>query len=60
MGKLLSDAGKCGARSAIILDQGIGDRQVTLKDLAGGEQETLAVDALAERIQTLVSGTMTE
>ena len=56
VGKLLSDAGKCGAHSAIILDQAIGDRQVTLKDLAGGEQETLSIDALADRIQALVAG----
>jgi len=56
VGKLLADAGRCGAHSAIILDQGIGERQVILKDLEGGEQEVLDVDGLVDRIRTLVSG----
>jgi histidyl-tRNA synthetase len=55
VGKLLSDAGKCGSRTALILDQGIIDGQVALKDLEGGDQVMMPIDGLAEAIRGLVS-----
>ena len=55
VGKLLSDAGKCGSRTALILDQGFIDGQVALKDLEGGDQVMMPIDGLAEAIRGLVS-----
>ncbi|MCH2144547.1 MAG: ATP phosphoribosyltransferase regulatory subunit [Phycisphaerales bacterium] len=54
VGKLLSDAGKCGSRTALILDQGAAEGVVSLKDLEGGDQVTLPVDELADTIHQLV------
>jgi histidyl-tRNA synthetase len=38
VGKLLGEAGKCGARTAIILDDKLAEGLVSIKDLASGEQ----------------------
>jgi histidyl-tRNA synthetase len=53
VGKLLSDAAKCGARTAVILDQGVVEGSVVLKDLDGGEQVTTSIDQLADAIGLL-------
>ncbi|MDG2030179.1 MAG: histidine--tRNA ligase [Phycisphaerales bacterium] len=53
VGKLLSDAGKCGARTAVILDQAVLEGTVGLKDLDGGEQVTTSLDQLADAIALL-------
>lgn len=56
LGKLLSDAGRCGARSAVILDGALADGAVGLKDLDGGEQTVVRIDDLAESVQALIGG----
>ena len=54
VGKLLSEAGKCGARTAVILDQGIAEGAVSLKDLDGGAQVDTSIDRLAGEIQLMI------
>ena len=53
LGKLLADAGKANARSAMILGEELADGCVAIKDLESGDQETIAVaeavDALCTR-----------
>lgn len=51
VGKLLGDADKCHARYAVIVGDELKDNQVVVKELETGEQETVAVDALTERLQ---------
>ncbi len=46
-GKLLKDANACRARFALI----VGAEDLTLKDLASGEQSTVATDDLVQRLR---------
>lgn len=49
-------AGKIGARAAVILGEGeIAAGTATVRDLDRGEQETLAVDAVAGRLREIVA-----
>ena len=50
LGKQLEAAAKAGARWAAIVGEELADDRVGLKDLDAGEQETVAVDQIAERI----------
>ncbi len=51
-GKQIGAAAKLGARYAILVgDAEAGAAQGTLKDLESGQQETLGVDALVQRLQ---------
>ncbi len=52
LGKQLESAAKAGAAWAAILGEDFGEGRIGLKDLATGEQETLAVDDVAQRIRT--------
>src|SRR5687768_3370747 len=52
LGKQLESAAKAGAAWAAILGEDFGEGRIGLKDLATGEQETLAVDQVAQRIRT--------
>ena len=51
LGKQLESAAKAGAAWAAILGEDFGEGRIGLKDLATGEQETLAVDQVAQRIR---------
>lgn len=48
VGKLLGDAGKCRARFAVILGDELKDNMAALKNLDGGEQNTVALDSLED------------
>ena len=48
IGKLLGEAGKSGARFAVIFADECADGQVVVKDLAGGDQETVSIELLSE------------
>jgi histidyl-tRNA synthetase len=50
LGKQLEAAAKAGAGWAVIVGQELGDGMVGLKDLATGEQETVALDEVPSRI----------
>jgi histidyl-tRNA synthetase len=50
LGKQLEAAAKTGAGWAVIVGQELGDGMVGLKDLATGEQETVALDEVPSRI----------
>ena len=50
VGKLLGEAGKVRSRYAVILDAKVAEGQVELKDLEAGEQETVALDSLVDRL----------
>lgn len=50
-GKLLKEAASSGARYAVILDDQVASRQCQVKNLAGGEQETLTLAELVARLQ---------
>ena len=52
LGKQLESAAKAGAAWAAIVGDELGEGRIGLKDLATGEQETLAVDQVAQRIRT--------
>jgi histidyl-tRNA synthetase len=51
LGKQLESAAKSGATWAVILGDELGEGRIGLKDLATGEQETIAVDQVARRIR---------
>jgi histidyl-tRNA synthetase len=51
VGKLLKDAEACRARFAVILDDGVEHGEASLKDLASGEQEAIAIDRLAGQLR---------
>ena len=53
VGKLLGDASKAGARSAVILGARTEEGMVDLKDLGGGVQETVLVSDLISKIVEL-------
>ena len=50
VGKLLGDAAKCRARFACIVGAEAPDGQVALKDMATGEQRTVAAAELASLV----------
>lgn len=50
VGKLLGEASKAGAGTAIILGAELEDGLVQVKDLAGGEQRSEPLDGLVERL----------
>lgn len=50
LGKQLEAAAKAGAGWAVIVGEELGDGMVGLKDLATGEQETVALDEVPPRI----------
>ena len=50
LGKQLETAAKVGARWAVIVGEELADGRVGLKNLEVGEQETVAVDQIAEKI----------
>jgi histidyl-tRNA synthetase len=51
VGKLLKEADQCGARFAVIVEGDSADTgNVTLKNLGSGEQKSLPIDELAQRI----------
>jgi histidyl-tRNA synthetase len=52
VGKLLAEAGKNKARFAIVLDDGVQSQEATLKDLQSTEQRTIAIDDIAEAIES--------
>jgi histidyl-tRNA synthetase len=52
LGKQLESAAKAGAAWAAIVGDELGEGRIGLKDLATGEQATLAVDQVAQRIRT--------
>jgi histidyl-tRNA synthetase len=52
LGKQLESAAKAGAAWAAIVGDELGEGRIGLKDLATGEQETLAVDQVAQRIRS--------
>jgi histidyl-tRNA synthetase len=54
VGKLLSDAGKCRARSALILGAEMADGAVAIKDLDGGGQRIVPLE---EVVATLLAMT---
>ncbi len=52
VGKLLKDAGQCHARSAVIVDDAtVNDETVNVKDMASGDQQVIALDALVAQIR---------
>ena len=50
VGKLLKDAENCGAKHAVILDDDAANGQASLKNLATGDQQAVAIEKLAERL----------
>ena len=50
VGKLLKEASSSRARFAVIVDDQIADGAVTVKDLAGGEQQQIPLDRVAQHI----------
>jgi histidyl-tRNA synthetase len=50
LGKQLEAASKAGGRWAVIVGDELVDHRVGLKNLETGEQETTAVDAVADRV----------
>jgi len=50
VGKLLKDAENCGARYAILLDDEAANGNASVKDLGTGDQQTVAIDQLADHI----------
>jgi histidyl-tRNA synthetase len=52
LGKQLESAAKAGAAWAAIVGDELAEGRIGLKDLATGEQETLAVDQVAQRIRS--------
>ena len=50
LGKQLEAAAKAGARWAVVIGDELAAGRVGLKDLASGEQETVAVDEVAVRV----------
>ena len=50
VGKLLGEAAKSGARSAVILGREFEAGEVTIKDLESGEQRTAAIADLVESL----------
>ncbi len=51
VGKLLKDAEACRARYAVILDDQAASGAASVKDLASGRQESVALDKLADRLR---------
>ncbi|MHC4908998.1 MAG: histidine--tRNA ligase [Planctomycetota bacterium] len=51
VGKLLGEAGKARARLAVILGSELADGQVQVKDLDGGDQQTIAIDDLESHLR---------
>ncbi len=51
VGKLLKDAAGCDARFAVILGDQVNDGRVTIKDMAGGEQQDLTLDQIAAHLR---------
>jgi len=51
LGKQLESAAKAGAAWAVILGEDFGEGRIGLKNLATGEQETVAVDEVARRVR---------
>jgi histidyl-tRNA synthetase len=51
LGKQLESAAKAGAAWAAIVGDELGEARIGLKDLATGDQETLAVDQVAQRVR---------
>lgn len=49
-GKLLKDASSARARYAVIVDDGVADGVVQLKDLDGGSQEAVSIDQLPDSL----------
>jgi histidyl-tRNA synthetase len=50
VGKLLGEASKSGATTAIILGAELADGLVQVKDLVGGEQRTEPLEGLVDRL----------
>jgi histidyl-tRNA synthetase len=55
VGKLLGEANRCRARTAILLDGGVAEGRVSLKDLAAGTQREVALDDLAAMLGEVVT-----
>lgn len=51
VGKLLKDAENCGAKFAIILDDEANNGNASVKNLATGDQQTIAIDQLADHLR---------
>jgi histidyl-tRNA synthetase len=51
VGKLLGDASKCRSRFAVIVGKKLAENIVELKDMDGGEQREVSLDALAAALQ---------
>ena len=51
LGKQLESAAKAGAAWAVILGEELGDGRIGLKNLATGEQDTVAIDEVARRVR---------
>jgi len=56
IGKLLGDAGKQRARSAVILGRELADGMVALKDLDGGEQSLVPIGEVVAQLRTRYGG----
>lgn len=54
VGKLLGEAGKTHARTAIILGDELAQNQVALKDLEGGQQHEVALDDLQTALREML------
>ena len=53
VGKLLGDAGKNRARSAVILGAELAEGNVVLKNLDGGSQQVVALAGIADAVSAL-------
>lgn len=56
VGKLIGEASRSGATSAVILGSELQEGQVQLKDLVTGEQEMVAIEGIVERMSGSRSG----
>lgn len=54
VGKLLGDAGKCFAHTAIILGDELKENKVAVKDLESGEQELVGRDDVVAHVKKIV------
>jgi histidyl-tRNA synthetase len=55
VGKLLGEAGKSRALSAIIFGKDIADNRIDLKDLQSGTQETISLTDLEIRLKDIIA-----
>ena len=49
VGKLMSEASRAGAGHAVIVGRELDEGRVVVKDLLGGEQETVPVESIVAR-----------